>query len=49
MLFVTAIPGGADTGGGEKFNVVGHLLFTQARLINTLLLHTHRLILLKYF
>ena len=29
MLFVTDIPGGAD-GGGEMFNVVQHLLFTQA-------------------
>ena len=29
MLFVTDIPGGSD-GGGEMFNVVQHLLFTQA-------------------
>ena len=52
MLFVTAIPWGAD-GGGEMFNVVRHLLFTEKLwlldFINTLLLHTHRLILLKYF
>ena len=31
MLFVTAIPWGAD-GGGEMFNVVRHLLFTQQAL-----------------
>ena len=39
MLFVTAIPWGAD-GGGEMFNVVRHLLFTEKLWLLDLLTHS---------